>query len=279
MNSATPRMELSAGSKHRRLNRRAAIRTASAAIGNISKRNYAKEITIMTKGTVVVVGGTCELGKDLAKHYAAKGHHVVITSRHLGRAQATAKEIGGDCVGISVDVANPHQIAPALAKVDDVLHLALVALHRDENTVRNYNIDEAIKLVTLKLVGYTECVHVLAPKMNDDSSILIFGGLARNQPYPGSTTITTVNGGVSTLINSLAIELAPIRVNAIHPGQVGDTPLWAAKPKEVLENLKARTALGRLVTIADITHAAVFLLENRGITGVNLRVDGGRMMK
>jgi len=47
----------------------------------------------------------------------------------------------------------------------------------------------------------------------------------------------------------------------------------------VLENLKARTALGRLVTIEDVTHAAVFLLENRGITGVNLRVDGGRMMK
>ena len=115
--------------------------------------------------------------------------------------------------------------------------------------------------------------------MQEDASILIFGGLARNQPYPGSTTITTVNGGVSTLINSLAIELAPIRVNAIHPGQVGDTPTWAAKPKAVLDDLKARTALGRLVTIEDVTDAAVFLLENRGITGVNLRVDGGRMMK
>ena len=233
----------------------------------------------MTKGTVVVVGGTCELGKVLAKHYADKGHHVVITSRDLGRAQTTAKDIGGDCVGLVADLSTPHQIASALAEVDDVLHLALVALHRDENKVREYNIDEAIKLVTLKLVGYTECVHVLAPKMNDDSSILIYGGLARNQPYPGSTTITTVNGGVSTLINSLAIELAPIRVNAIHPGQVGDTPVWAAKPEAVLENLKARTALGRLVTIEDVTHAAVFLLENRGITGVNLRVDGGRMMK
>ena len=233
----------------------------------------------MTKGTVVVVGGTCELGKDLAKHYADKGHRVVITSRDLGRAQATAKDIGGNCVGIAADLSAPHQIAPALAEVDDVLHLALVALHRDENKVREYNIDEAIKLVTLKLVGYTECVHVLSSRMQEDASILIYGGLARNQPYPGSTTITTVNGGVSTLINSLAIELAPIRVNAIHPGQVGDTPVWAAKPKEVLENLKARTALGRLVTIADITHAAVFLLENRGITGVNLRVDGGRMMK
>jgi len=233
----------------------------------------------MTKGSVVVVGGTCELGKHLAKHYADKGYHVVMTSRDLERAQAAAKEIGGDCVGIAVDLSTPHHIAAALSGVDDVLHLALVALHRDENKVREYNIDEAIKLVTLKLVGYTECVHVLCSRMREDASIVIFGGLARNQPYPGSTTITTVNGGVSTLINSLAIELAPIRVNAIHPGQVGDTPTWAAKPKEVLDDLNARTALGRLVTIEDVTHAAVFLLENRGITGVNLRVDGGRMMK
>ncbi len=230
-------------------------------------------------GTVVVVGGTCELGKHLAHYYADKGQPVVVTSRDLARAQATASEIGGDCVGVSVDLSQPHQIASALGGVDDVQHLALVALHRDNNKVREYNIDEAIKLVTLKLVGYTECVHVLAPKMREDASILIYGGLARNQPYPGSTTITTVNGGVSTLINSLALELAPIRVNAIHPGQVGDTPAWMKQSKEVLDNLRSRTALGRLVTIDDVTHAAVFLLENRGVTGVNLRVDGGRMMK
>jgi len=230
-------------------------------------------------GTVVVVGGTCDLGKHLAMHYARKGHPVVVSSRELDRARATAREVGGDSMGICLDLSEPHQVAGALAGVEDVQHLALVALHRDENKVREYNIDEAIKLVTLKLVGYTECVHVLAPKMREDASIVIFGGLARNQPYPGSTTITTVNGGVSTLINSLALELSPIRVNAIHPGQVGDTPAWASKPKEVLDNLKSRTALGRLVTIEDVIHATVFLFENRGVTGVNLRVDGGRMMK
>ena len=233
----------------------------------------------MAKGTVVVVGGTCQLGKQLAHHYADKGHRVVVTSRDAGRAQTTAKEIGGDTVGIAVDLFEPHSIASALAEVGDVLHLALVALFRDENKVREYNIDEALKLVTLKLVGYTECIHVVCSRMQEDASILIYGGLARNQPYPGSTTITTVNGGVASMINSLAVELAPIRVNAIHPGQVSDTPNWANKPKEVLDNLRSRTALGRLVTSEDVTHAAVFLLENRGITGVNLRVDGGRMMK
>lgn len=230
-------------------------------------------------GTVVVVGGTCDLGKHLAMHYAQKGHPVVVTSRDAERARAAAQEVGGDCTGIAVDLAQPHSIAPALAGIDDVQHLALVALYRDGNKVREYNIDEAIKLVTLKLVGYTECVHVLAPKMREDSSIVIFGGLARDQPYPGSTTITTVNGGVSSLINSLALELAPVRVNAIHPGQVADTPNWMKQPQAVLDNLKSRTALGRLVTIEDVIHATVFLFENRGVTGVNLRVDGGRMMK
>jgi NAD(P)-dependent dehydrogenase (short-subunit alcohol dehydrogenase family) len=208
-----------------------------------------------------------------------KGHPVVVTSRDAGRAQAAAQELAGDTTGRAVNLSNPHEIAGALGDIEDVQHLALVALYRDENKVREYNIDEAIQLVTLKLVGYTECVHVLAPKMREDASILIYGGLARDQPYPGSTTITTVNGGVSSLINSLALELAPIRVNAIHPGQVSDTPNRMSKPKEVLDNLKARTALGRLVTTEDVTHAAVFLLENRGVTGVNLRVDGGRMMK
>jgi NAD(P)-dependent dehydrogenase (short-subunit alcohol dehydrogenase family) len=230
-------------------------------------------------GTVVVVGGTCELGKDLARHYVQKGHPVVVTSRDAGRAEAAARELGGETRGVSVDLSEPHGIAPALGDIGDVQHLALVAVYRDNNKARDYNVDEAIKLVTLKLVGYTECVHVLASKMREDSSILIYGGLARDQPYPGSTTITTVNGGVASLINSLALELTPIRVNAIHPGQVSDTPNWMKQPKEVLDNLKSRTALGRLVTTADVTHAAVFLLENRGVTGINLRVDGGRMMK
>jgi NAD(P)-dependent dehydrogenase (short-subunit alcohol dehydrogenase family) len=233
----------------------------------------------MAKGTVVIAGATNELGKAIAKHYVERGHRVVVSSRTMERAEALAKELGGDTVPVAFDMAEPHTIAPALADVDDVLHLVVMGVYRDDNTVREYNVDEAIKLVTLKLVGYTECVHVLHPKMRENASILVFGGLAKDQPYPGSTTITTVNGAMSSLIKSLAIELSPIRANAIHPGQVGDTPAWMSKPKEVLDNLRSRTAMGRLVTIAEVTDAAVFLLENGGVNGVNLQVDGGRMMK
>jgi NAD(P)-dependent dehydrogenase (short-subunit alcohol dehydrogenase family) len=233
----------------------------------------------MAKGTVVIAGATNELGKALAKHYVDNGHRVVVSSRTMERAEALAKELGGDCVPVAFDLTQPHSIAPALAGVDDVLRVVLMSIYRDDNKVREYNVDEAIKLVTLKLVGYTEVVHTLHSKMRPDASILIFGGLAKDQPYPGSTTISTVNGAMSTLINSLAIELSPIRANAIHPGQVGDTSAWMSKPKEVLDNLKSRTAMGRLVTVAEVTDAAVFLLENGGVNGVNLRVDGGRMMK
>ena len=62
-------------------------------------------------GTVVVVGGTCELGKELARHYVNKGYPVVVTSRDLGRAQATASELGTSCTGLAVDLSHPHGIA------------------------------------------------------------------------------------------------------------------------------------------------------------------------
>jgi NAD(P)-dependent dehydrogenase (short-subunit alcohol dehydrogenase family) len=165
-----------------------------------------------------------------------------------------------------------------LASVDEVRHLVLLAIDRDENTVREYNIEGALNLVTLKLVGYTEVVHVLGARMLEGGSIVLYGGLAKDRPYPGSTTVTSVNGGVTAMVRTMAIELAPLRVNAIHPAVVGDSPYWANKPPEVLDRLRARTPLGKLVTIDDVVDATAFLLENPAVTGINLRVDGGWML-
>ena len=234
--------------------------------------------TTDTPGTVVVVGGTSEIGKRIAKRYADQGHTAVVTSRDADRARAAAQDVGDAGIGLSLDLTTPHAIADALADVDDVEHLVLVAVERDENTVSDYNIDGAKDLVTLKLVGYTEVVHVLAPRMREHGSIVLFGGLAKDRPYPGSTTVTTVNGGVTSMVRTLAIELAPLRVNAIHPAVVGDSPYWVDKPKEVLDGLRDRTPLGRLVTMDDVVDATAFLLENPAVTGVNFRVDGGWML-
>jgi NAD(P)-dependent dehydrogenase (short-subunit alcohol dehydrogenase family) len=229
------------------------------------------------EGCVVVVGGTRAIGFEIARHFAARGDEVVLTGRSAANvssaaAQATAE--GGRVRGLTFDLARPATIEAALADVGPVRRLVLVAIDRDHNSVADYSIDRAILLVTLKLVGYTQVVHVLRDRLTPDASIVCFGGQARFLAYPGSTTVTTVNGGVEGLVRSLVTELKPVRVNCIHPGIVGDSPYWEDK-KAALEATLARTPTARLTTMQDIVAATVFLLEQPAVNGVELRVDGG----
>src|SRR5262245_12561572 len=227
---------------------------------------------------VVVIGGTSGLGRAVAEHYAGQGADVVLSGRDPDRAKAIASEIGGSTRGIAVDLERPDDLAAALADIGTVRYLVLSAIDRDHNTAADYDIRQAMALVTLKLVGYTEAIHTLLPRIDPDGSIVVFGGQARQRPYPGSTTVSTVNGGVVGMVHTLAVELAPIRVNAIHPGIVGDSPYWSARPREVLEAVRARTPIGRLASMRDIAGAVVFLLENPAVNGQSLSVDGGWLL-
>ncbi len=228
----------------------------------------------MMERNVVVIGGTSGLGLDLARRYAGMGRSVVISGRDAARTSGVAAEVGAAVTGVALDLADPQTIAAALKGVGEIDRLALAALERDLNTVKDYDIVAALRLATLKLVGYTEVVHTLLPRLTPDASIVIYGGLAKLRPYPGSTTVTTVNAAVDGLVRTLAAELPPIRVNALHPGIVGDSPFWAPKT-EALEAVKARTPTGYLVQMRDVTDAALFLLENPSMHGGEVRVDGG----
>jgi NAD(P)-dependent dehydrogenase (short-subunit alcohol dehydrogenase family) len=227
----------------------------------------------MTDGSVVVIGGR-GIGNAIARHYAEAGSEVVITCRDQARADATAAEIGGHTRGLALELAQPETIRDALAPVGPVRYLVLAAIDRDSNRVREYSIPNAMRLVTLKLVGYTEVVHTLLERLDDESAIVIFGGLAKERPYDGSTTVSTVNGGIVGMVRTLVTELAPMRVNAIHPGIVEDSPFWSGKN---LDAFRARTPTGRLNRMAEVVDAVRFLLENRAMNGVDLRVDGGWM--
>lgn len=229
----------------------------------------------MADGTVIVVGGTGGIGREVARHYIDAGSPVVVTGRDQEGAAAVAAELGGGATGIGFDLAQPQTIASALSEIGPVSRLVLVAIARDNNPIREYTIPGAVNLATMKLVGYTETIHTLIPRLSNESSVVLFGGRAKDRPYPGSTTVTTVNGGVSSLIRTLAIELAPVRFNAIHPGIVGDSPYWKDKS---LDAVVARTPTGRLTTMADVVEATVFLLENRSMNGTNLYIDGGWML-
>ena len=226
--------------------------------------------------SVLVVGGTSGIGLEFARMRSGRGDEVVLTGRDADRADTVAKEIGAR--GLALDLGRPKEIGAALTGVGRLDHLVIAGVSRDDNKVTEYDIDAALRLVTLKLVGYTEVVHVLQDRLHADSAIVLFGGQAKERPYPGATTVATVNAGVGGLVNTLAVELAPIRVNAVHPGVVGDSPYWQAKPEKVLATLRTETPTGRLATMADVVDAVDFLLRNRSVNAVELSVDGGWLL-
>ncbi|WP_173921913.1 SDR family NAD(P)-dependent oxidoreductase [Agromyces sp. Marseille-P2726] len=231
----------------------------------------------MTDRTYLIVGGCAGIGLELARDLVAGGDRVVVTSRKQGTADEIAGELGERASGVAVDLSEPTEIAGSLAGVGRLAGIVFTAIERDSNTIREYDIAMATRLITLKLIGYTETVHVLLDRLEPsvDTGIVLFGGRAKDAPYPGSTTVSTINGGVEGLMNTLALELAPIRVNALHPGIVGDSPYWREKPAGVLSGYESRTPGGRLVSMEDVVDAAKFLLFNRGVSAHSLNIDRG----
>jgi NAD(P)-dependent dehydrogenase (short-subunit alcohol dehydrogenase family) len=219
-----------------------------------------------------VLGGTDGIGRHLSERYADRGEQVVIAGRDGDRAAEVAREIGGQTSGIGVDLARPVTIAAALDGVQSLDGLVITAIEQGNTSIADLDLDLAVRVITIKLVGYAEAVRVLAPRMTPAGAIVLFGGLAKDRPYPGSTMVTTMNAGVDGLVRTLARELAPRRVNAIHPGVVGDSPKW----RDVRDHPAIpRTPVGRLVTMGEIAHGVDFLLENTGVNGISLAIDGG----
>jgi len=231
----------------------------------------------MASRTILIVGGTSGIGLELAKDVIARGDAAVITGRDDAKCRAIAESLGSKASHVALDISEPESIAGQVAGLGRIHGLVLAAIERDANTIRDYDIARARRLVTLKLVGYAETVHTLLDRLEPsrETGIVLFGGRAKDAPYPGSTTVSTINGGVEGLTRTLALELAPIRVNAIHPGIIGDSPFWAGKPEGVLDQYTTRTPGGELATMADIVDATQFLLRNQGISGESLYVDRG----
>ncbi len=157
-----------------------------------------------------------------------------------------------------------------------VEHIVLAAFERNRNTLEDYDISRAVRLTTLKLVGHTEVIHTLLPrfKRSVESSVVLFGGMAKETPYPGSTTVSTINAGLNGLMRTLALQLSLTRANSVHHGLVGDTPAWKNAP-ELIEKIVSKTPTKRITRTEDVVHTVLFLLDNLGINAVELFVDGG----
>lgn len=226
--------------------------------------------------TIVIVGGTGNLGLALAKSSAGLGCKVIITGRDAERAAQIANSLGPAATGLGVDLTRPESISGAFDAVDQVDHVVLAAYERGGNTVADFDTSAALRQTTVKLIGYTEVIHTLLPRITRqvESSVVLFGGTAKDQPRVGSATLSAVNAGLSGLTKALVVELSPVRVNTVHPGLVGDTPAWANNTA-FLEQVAARTPSKRVTRTEDVVQSVLFLMDNLGVNGVELVVDGG----
>ena len=136
-------------------------------------------------GAIVVIGGTWASAKRspaITPTSAGKWCCPDVMSLALDQSR---RRLGGKTTGIALDLTRPKELAGALAGLGPVDHLVLAAIERDNNTIKDYDIDAAIDLVVSKLVGYAEAVHALSDRFTKDSSVVLFGGQARERPYPG----------------------------------------------------------------------------------------------
>ncbi|MGA2792245.1 MAG: SDR family oxidoreductase [Roseiarcus sp.] len=232
-----------------------------------------------SKQHMVVVGGTSGIGLAVAQGAHARGCQVTIAGRGAERAADIARSIGPGVIGLPIDLEDAASIRAALSDGPAIDHLVLTSIHRLATSVKDFNIVEANRLAHVKLTGYVEAVSAALPRLKPTSAIMLFGGLAKANPYVGSTMISIVNGGIVGMTKTMAVELAPIRVNSVSPGLVADSPRWESAVKQggsaIVDAMIARTPARRPALMDDIVHAVFFLLDNRAVNGIDLEIDGG----
>ena len=231
---------------------------------------------------MVIVGGTSGIGLPLAGAAHALGCNLTIAGRGTERAAAIAKSMGPGVTGCHIDLEDSASIRAALGEGPPVDHFVLVPIYSLATTAKTFNAAEARKVLQIKLTGYLEAINAVLPRLKPTASIVLFGGVAKAKPYPSSTMITVANAGIVGMMRTLAIELAPVRVNTVSPGLVADSPKWDAAVKAgtnpVVDAMIARTPTRRLATMDDVIHAVFFLLDNPAVNGHDLELDGGMQL-
>lgn len=228
---------------------------------------------------IVVVGGTSGIGLPLARAAHALGCKLTVAGRGAERVSEIAKSLGPGVTGCHVELDDAASIRAALTNGPAIDHLVLVPIDQLATSVKDFKLAEANRALHIKLTGYIEVVHTVLPRLKPTSSIVLFGGLAKAKPYLNSTMITVANAGIVGVMNTLAVELAPIRVNSVSPGLVADSPKWEAAAKKgaqgFIDAMAARAPGRHLATVNDVIHAVFFLLDNRSVNGHDLEVDCG----
>ena len=230
---------------------------------------------------IVITGGSGGIGLALARDLIARGAAaVVLTGRDAGKlAQATAG-LGPKAEAAAFDVTDEAAVAAFFAAQPQFHHLVTAAAGTVRGLVTELEVAKARALFESKYWGQYHCCKYGAPKLAPRGSIVLFSGWISRKPMAGVSTLAAVDAAVEALGRTLALEIAPRRVNTVVPGMI-DTPLWAARlsPEEQRAHFRKvgeGLPVGRAGLAEDVAHACRFLMENGFVTGTTLDVDGGQ---
>ena len=229
---------------------------------------------------VVVLGGTSGIGRAVAKAARESGASVVVASSSPAKVEAAKKDLGVD--GHAVDLTSEQATAAFFEAVGPFDHLVYTA---GESLVlgplATLDAATARKAFDLRFFGALIAAKLAAPRLRKGGSIVLTHGIAGVRPLAGWSVGASICGAMESLTRALAVELAPLRVNAVSPGFVR-TPLWSNMPEADREALYrdagAKLPVGRVGEPEDIAEAYLYLMKNAFSTGQTVIVDGGGVL-
>jgi NAD(P)-dependent dehydrogenase (short-subunit alcohol dehydrogenase family) len=227
--------------------------------------------------TVLVVGRGSGIARAIADAALDAGARVVAAGREVASLEAAYQGTG--VLVRRVDLTDEASIAALAADIGPVDHVVSTASARARGAVSELTPEAILTSFHTKVVGPIMLAKHFAPTMPEGGSFVLFSGVAALEPDPGFLAVAATNGSVNTVTRSLAVELAPIRVNAISPGTI-DTGAWDGlgeqKKAELFAKLSAANPARRIGTVQDVAQAVLFAMTSTFMTGVSIAVDGGQ---
>lgn len=221
--------------------------------------------------TVMIIGGGSGIGRAVAAEARSRGARVVVGSRSEDHLAEVQEQIEGveTCV---IDVRDVRAMDYRFEEIAPVDHLVFTAADLGSASFLDVDVGEAKRMFDIKFWGAFAAAQGASRFIPPGGSITLFSGVAARMPSKGLSVVAAINGATEALTRALALELGPIRVNAVSPGFVDTHQADEGRRMQLQESLPAQ----HVGVAEDIAHAVLFLIENPYATGSILTVDGGR---